>query len=468
MRDRTEVMKHFKPLSVIVLLVASSIAWTLAMAPMNRAPAQLVLGDPEHLVISREDTEGLDVSPEGKLVQVAVLPGDTSTVPVVEHREGAAKPFVSLHTVDVGAGEITDIAIHPGGDFSIAAVRDLGPGKDQSELVVIVGRSASRRIPVGPNADGIKISPDGTMLVVAVEKGLAIHVYDLSGGPQSIELTAVVSERTMRSFYDSDDPRLLGDIEPEAVAISKDSSFALVTIQDTSSVAALNLSLVAEKHAQGLSPADVGDLALANVVHLPFGFEGEDKDLFGVMPDGLSISPDMTFAVTANEADGDVRHLMGLSVLDLRDGLDNITVVATHSIFDIDGTLLHRTGFDSFSVNYDARRPVPFPAGADKLPRLDPSDVDLVERGGIVAAVMALKRNAKGEERPSVLLMDASDALAGVPPRALDRKQVGLGDRPPRTEAIDTTEDARWTFVSISRDRASFARLELIVIDPNR
>jgi hypothetical protein len=61
--------------------------------------------------------------------------------------------------------------------------------------------------------------------------------------------------------------------------------------------------------------------------------------------------------------------------------------------------------------------------------------------------------------------MDMSGALAGTPPRKLDRKNVGLGDRPPRTEEIDTTDDARWTFVSIRRDNANFARLELIETD---
>jgi hypothetical protein len=91
--------------------------------------------------------------------------------------------------------EITDIAIHPQGCFSIAAVRDLGPGEDRSELVVIRGNSNGPRIKVGPNADGIKISPDSNTLVVAVGKGLAIHVHDLSRGAPNIELTAVGAGR---------------------------------------------------------------------------------------------------------------------------------------------------------------------------------------------------------------------------------------------------------------------------------
>jgi hypothetical protein len=450
------MMKPSKALSRIVFVIA------LASLSTARARAQLVLGDPEHLDVSPEDAESLDVTPKGNFVQVAVLAGDSNTVPVVHHRGKAVDPFVHLYTVDVGPGEITDVAIHPQGLFSIAALRDLGPHEDQSELVVIRSKSTGPRIPVGPNADGIEISPDGNTLVVAVEKGLAIHVYDLSRGAQNIELTAVVSEDAMRAFYDDEDPRLQDDIEPESVAISKDSSFALVSIQDTSSVAAVSLSVVAEQHARGLPPEDVGDLALIDVAHLPFGFVGEDGDLFGVRPDGLSISPDMTFAMTANEGDGDARHLMGLSVLDLRDGLADITVVATHCIFDIDTTLLDDTGFTDCPVDFHVARPVPFPSRADDLPRLDPSDVDLVERGGIVAAVMAIQRNAKDEDRPSVLLMDVSGALAGTPPRKLDRKNVGLGDRPPRTEEIDTTDDARWTFVSIRRDDANLARLELI------
>ncbi len=267
-------MKQSKALSLIVLVIG--------LATPNTARAQLVLGDPEHLDVSPEDAESLDVTPNGNFVQVAVLPGDSNTVPVVHHRGKAINPFVHLYTVDVGPGEITDVAIHPQGRFSIAALRDLGPREDQSELVVIRSKLTGPRIPVGPNADGIEISPDGNTLVVAVEKGLAIHVYDLSRGAQNIELTAVVSEDAMRAFYDDEDPRLQDDIEPESVAISKDSSFALVSIQDTSSVAAVSLSVVQEQHALGLSPEDVGDLALMNVIHLPFGFMGEDGNLFGV------------------------------------------------------------------------------------------------------------------------------------------------------------------------------------------
>lgn len=426
---------------------------------------QLILGDPENVDVSDDDAESLAITPKGNFVQVAVLPGASNTVPTVLHRQNAVDPFRLLYTLDLGAGEITDVAFHPKGSFRIASVRGLGPGEDESELVVIRGNSTGPRIPVFAEVDGIKISPDGDLLVAAVEEGRAIHVYDLSHGAQNIELIAAIDEDALRAFYDDTDPRLEENLEPESVAISRDSSWALVTIQDTSSVAGVDLNVALEQHDLGASPEEAGDMALVTVVHLPFGFIGEDGALYGVEPDGISISPDMTFAMTANEADGDALHLQGLSVLDLRDGLAGMSVVATHCIFDIDTTLLDDTGVASCPVDFDAVPPVPFPAEAADLARLDPSDVDLVERGGIVAAVMALERNAKDEDQPSVLLMDATDALTGSPPLKLDRKNVGLGDRPPRTEAIDTTKDGRWTFVSISRDDAEFARLELIETD---
>jgi hypothetical protein len=38
-----------------------------------------------------------------------------------------------------------------------------------------------------------------------------------------------------------------------------------------------------------LTPEQIGDMALKNVIHLPFGFVGNNGTLFGVEPDGSGL-----------------------------------------------------------------------------------------------------------------------------------------------------------------------------------
>jgi DNA-binding beta-propeller fold protein YncE len=257
-------------------------------------------------------------------------------------------------------------------------------------------------------------------------------------------------------------------IEPEAVGFAPDSSFALVTIQDSSSVAAIDMTAVVVGQEQGsLTPEQIGDMALKKVVHLPHGFKNSAGALRGVEPDGVSVSPDGTFAIVANETHQTAKHLQGLSVLDLRNGLDAITA-QTYSIFDIDPTLLKNTGLTSVPpASTDT-----YPADANKLPRLDPANVEIVKRNTETIAAFVIERydpsaaqlaaSSDNETRGSVLFLEVSDALNG---NFQVIKRVPIGESGSRLEGVDSAQHGRWIFVSISNgggDKGTVARLELI------
>ena len=130
------------------------------------------------------------------------------------------------------------------------------------------------------------IDRDGNDNVVAVEKGGDIRIYDIRRGPGHIEMVARVTREAIAAHFVGV-PNPVADAEPEAVGIAEDSSFALVTLQDCSSVAALELGGIERCHHQGLAPEAVGDRLLRSVVHLPYGYVGSNGGLFCSMPSGL-------------------------------------------------------------------------------------------------------------------------------------------------------------------------------------
>jgi len=369
--------------------------------------------------------EGLSVASDGKFIMVSSpVPQDaaatifSSSVPHLLHTPLAPQPFHLTQTVGLGGGEVTDVAVLPGGPFGLAVVR--GDAVDPSSaLLAIRGSEILQRLPIPNNPDGMKVSPDGRYAVVAVEKGGEIRIYDLIGGAGQIRLAALITKAALAAYYVGV-PNPVDALEPEAVGISADSSFALVTIQDSSSVAAFSLDAVTTGQLQGLTPEQIGDLALKNVIHLPFGFVGSNGALFGVEPDGVAISPDGSFAMLAHEANQRAKHLQGFSVLNLTHGLQNITA-QSYGIFDIDPTLLQNTGLATCPV---VEPGAPYPTAVNKLPRLDPASFDIVNRGGKTVAALVVERydpsaaqtsaSTDNERRGSVLFLDAGQALSGV------------------------------------------------------
>ena len=419
--------------------------------------------------------EGVSVSSDGKFIMVSSpvnVSGETnysSSVPHLVHTPLAPEPFNLTREVQLtplGFGEVTDVGVMPGGPFGLAVVR-ADAFRPFNGMLAIRGNSVLQAIPI-PNApDGMKISPDGRYAIVAVEKGGDIRIYDLEGGAGQIELAAIITKAAIAAYFVGV-ANPVNAAEPEAVGISSDSSFALVTLQDCASLVSLSLDDVTLGRQQGLTPEQIGDMALKTVLHLPFGFIGRNGALFGVEPDGVGISPDGTFAILAHEANNNARHLAGISIIDLRHGLANITA-QSYSVFDIDPTLLANTGLASVPVVAPG---APYPAAATRLPRLDVASVKIVHRGGQYVAAVVIERydpspaqiaaSPSNETRGSVLFLDVGQALNGSFTR-IDRLSAGVSGS--RLEVIDSAQAGRWIFVSISNgggDRGTFARFELL------
>jgi len=462
-------------------LCASRLGQTLTLcaalllcATTSRVQAAVVISPDIEYFYGDGPGEGLSVSSNGKFIMVSSPVATnaagtlfSSSVPHIVHTPLAPDPFNLVHTFALtDYGECTDVGVPPHGQFGLTVVR-ADPDSPFNGMLAICGDKIVKEIPIPASPDCMKISPDGKYAIVAVEKGGEIRIYDLEGGAGQIWLAAIVSKAALEAWF-VNVPNPTNSIEPEAVGISSDSSFALVTIQDCASVASLSLDAVTLGQQQGLSPEAIGDIALRKVLHLPFGFVGNNGALFGVEPDGVGISPDGSFAILAHEANNRAKHLQGFSVVDLRNGLENITA-QSYSIFDIDPTLLANTGLAAVPVVAPG---APYPTAANRLPRLDPASAEIVNRGGQTIAALIIERydpssaqlaaSPSNETRGSALFLDVGQALNGVFTKIV-RTPIGVTGS--RVEVVDSAQGGRWVFVSISNggaDRGTFARFELL------
>ncbi len=418
------------------------------------------IGEPLHHTLPGEDSESIDSAFKGRLLVVTmpelvpnVDPEDETEVYNSRLAYLLNVPFLPisvsvLFTVDLGPGEVTDVALHPLGLFTVANIRE-DDVNELNQLVIVKGNVVTQRLDLPGRADGINLSPSGDLLVVAIEKDDKIAVYDTSNAAENLRLVAVVDREAFEAAFVGEEARYQDeDFEPESVKFNHRGSMALISLQEQSSIAVLDMRLIRIQDRKGrLTPEEIGARAL-NVVHLPFGVQNSEGKTVGVEPDGLSVSPNDDFALIANEADSDSRHLMGVSVLDLRRGPRNVRLVSTFCIFDLDPTLLDGTGLSSCPL------PGPngeYPVEADELPRLDPNNTKIVRIGRRSIAAVNIERGTKVQDRGSILFLDMSRALQGIAPTKIDRKVVGLtpGVRP---EGLLSTHNGRFIWAALQAD----------------
>jgi DNA-binding beta-propeller fold protein YncE len=415
--------------------------------------------------------EGMSVSSDGLVLMVSSpvagpVGSFTSSVPQAVHAPWTPEIFFPFANLQLGQGESTDVAVVPNRLYGLVVVRG-DTVNTHHALHAIRGERILQSIPIPDSPDGMKVTPDGRYAIVAVEKGGDIRIYDLLLGPGRIRMVARVTRAAIAAYFVGV-PNPVDAAEPEAIAVASDSSFALVTLQDCASVVAVDLNVVRRLgQRQNLTPEQIGDVALKNVVHLPFGFVGNNGALFGVEPDGVGIAPDKSFAIVAHEANQRAKHLAGFSVLDLRNGLENITA-QSYSAFDVDPSLLANTGLAAVPIVAPG---APYPTDANKLPRLDVASAEIVQHCGQTVCALAIERydpsaaqlaaSPVNETRGSVLFMDVGRALNELFP-VIDRLPVGVSGA--RIEVIDSADHGRWFFVSISNGggtNGTVARLEL-------
>jgi len=462
-----------------------ALVWVLSGPFAARGSAQVTIGEPLNFDTGSANAEILDIARGDRFVYVSSPggacggEGDSSGLSVVLHLGESRMPLKEVVTVDLGLGEVTSVAVHPSGLYSLLTVKDPDkPNVNPGKIVAVGGNRLLGSIPVGVGPDSIDISSDGSFAVICCEAEVpviadcdaetpeedaagSIEVIDLRRGPSQLAVAAVVTVEEMFTRELSAHPARAASakaIEPEYAAISPDSSYALCSLQDQSAIAVVDLVTTADLSAdENLTAEDVGAAALVDIVLLPHGFIDRRGTIRGVHPDGLSISAGGTYAVTANEAHTDARHLHGITVLDLRGGPAAIAVGATYCIFDLDPTLLNGTGLAACPVAVPGG---PFPADASKLPRVDPEDTAVFESGGTTVLAVALERAAKDQDRGSALFLDAAGILDGAPPVKIDRKLVGInpGARP---EVVANTSDGRYVFTANENESGTITRIEV-------
>ena len=227
--------------------------------------------------------------------------------------------------------EITSVAFHPSRDLYVAAVR--AAKHDLRGRAVLVAASTGKilaTVPVGYEPDHVAIDPTGRYAVVANE---AESYWKTSDGfdslPGSVSVVSLDGQRSAREValpaadgtpgmvtaadgrkierwidgekvmipLDSGAPRHL---EPEYLVFSPDGKLAYVTLQENNGIAVIDV--VAAKWVRYIGLGKTRHIAdVAEDGQVEFGTE-----LLAMRePDGIAITPDSRYLVTADEGDTD-------------------------------------------------------------------------------------------------------------------------------------------------------------------
>ena len=428
-----------KMVGSLTLMVVGALVLSLGLGKLIAAqPKAGIRGEVVDTLTDLGGAEMLAVSKDGTFT---VVVGD-KTVTLVEIGDdrlsvkGTYELDPSLYPEKSAAAEFTGVAISPAGDFALVAVKD----DDEANLKTfdeVPGKVVALSLPdlkvlgqvtVGRGPDSVAIAPNGQFAVVANEdeeneEDLAnlenrpgtLSVIDLRNGPQQMSQVEVPIPSEGIPFF-AHDP------QPETVRIAADSSYAIATLQENNAIARLDIP------AQLPTPLRAEAFTVTNFdagVRTGFGLTqhkvGEGKcrssaynlddrqEFFSARePDGIAISPDGRFWVTADE--------------------DNLTGVNQQSR---EGKPISRHGSRTLSV-YDAQ--------TGKL--LGDSGNSIEE--AVIAAKLPMRCNSKGPE-PEV---------------------VSVGEVEGRTLAFVSLERSDAITLHDITDPANIQLLDLVILNP--
>ena len=233
------------------------------------------------------------------------------------------KKRIYLQDNDIEAGDVTSVAVHPGGDYF--AVSAPAVDKTQPGTVAFYDKDGNylNHVTVGSLPDMVTFSKDGKYLLVAnegepnddytVNPEGSVSVIDMTSGPshlsaQDIRVASFTKEhqKSLRALGPNAEDAYL-NIEPEYIAVDNQSKYAYVTLQEVSAIAKIDIA--------NASIVDVKALPYKDHSLVQNSMDTSDKDgkselrrvpVLGLLqPDGVETYEynGETYLVIANEGD---------------------------------------------------------------------------------------------------------------------------------------------------------------------
>lgn len=211
--------------------------------------------------------------------------------------------------------ELTAVAFHPDGTRFLALVRGRGPtAKGRIEVRSVEDGALLTQVATGIGPDAITIDAAGLRAVIANEaEGPAPGSVTIVGLKDFAAREVALPDLSGRpGFTSADDGRIAtggadpaplreqtpAALEPESVAISPDGRRAYVTLQENNGVAVIDLETAEVVACHGLGTTEhEADVTNDGKIVFEAGFRALRE------PDGIAVTPDGRFLVTADEGD---------------------------------------------------------------------------------------------------------------------------------------------------------------------
>lgn len=313
---------------VIALL---SLSFTLAFSQPSPAQTPSIRGTLAFTLTDLGGAEMLAAAPNGQ--RAVVAGGESISVVAIGRNNLRLEQTATLSAANFPAGstaaEITGVAVSPDGRYALAGVKD----NDDANLETfdeVSGKVIAFSLPdlrvlgevtVGRGPDSVAIAPNGQYAAVANEdeeneedltnpdnRAGTVSIIDLRQGPAAMTQVEIPIPAEGIPFFPHDP-------QPETVRIARDNAFIVTTLQENNAVARIE---VPRRLPQPLTPRAFRVTNFDMGIRTGMGLTGDrigsgncrpsSYDLSlrqeytaAREPDGIALSPDLRFFVTANE-----------------------------------------------------------------------------------------------------------------------------------------------------------------------